>query len=105
MILDHVTDRAGLIVERSSALNSEVFRHGNLHALDLIAVPERLQQRVLEAEENHIMHRPLAQIMIDAEDVLLVEIAKQNLVKRLRRCEVVTKGFFNDDTSAVGAVC
>jgi hypothetical protein len=31
--------------------------------------------------------------MIDAEDVLLVESAEQNLVKRLRRGKVVAKGF------------
>jgi hypothetical protein len=49
MILNHIADRAGLIVECSAALNSEIFRHGYLYALHLIAVPERLQNRILEA--------------------------------------------------------
>src|SRR4029450_12785322 len=49
VILNHVADRAGLIVERPPALNSEVFCHGNLYALDLIAVPKRLQNCILEA--------------------------------------------------------
>ena len=104
MILNHVADGAGLIVECPPALNSEVFRHGDLHTLDLVAVPERLEKRVLEAEENHVMHWPFSQIMIDAEDVLLVESAEQNLVKRLRRRKVVTEGLLNDDAGAAGAV-
>ena len=79
MILNHVADGAGLIVECPPALNSKVFRHGDLDALDLVAVPERLQNCILEAEEDHVMHWPFSQIMIDAEDVLLVESAEQNL--------------------------
>ena len=105
MILNHVADCAGLIIERASALNSKVFRHSDLYALDLIAVPERFQNRILEAEEDHVVHRPLAEVMVDAEDVLLVESAEQNLIELLRRGEVVTEGFFNDNASAVGTVC
>src|SRR4029077_16158505 len=48
VILNHVANRAGLVVECPAGLNSEVFGHGYLHALDLIAVPERLQNCILE---------------------------------------------------------
>src|SRR5262245_63469534 len=65
MVLNHVADGAGLIIERPPALNSEVFRHGDLHALDLIAVPERLEERIREAEEHHIVYWSFSQIMID----------------------------------------
>ena len=34
MVLDDVADGARLIVESASALDPEVFRHGDLHALD-----------------------------------------------------------------------
>src|SRR6266550_2157473 len=105
MILNHIADCAGLIIERASALNSKVLRHSNLYALDLIAVPERFQNRILEAEEDHVVHRPLSQVMVDAEDVLLIEGAEQDPIKLLCGGEVVTEGFFNDDASAVGVVC
>src|SRR4030095_8164037 len=104
MILDHVADGAGLIIERPPALNPKVFCHGDLYALDLIAIPKRLQQRVLEAEEHHVMHWSFSQIMIDAEDVLFVESAEQNLVKRLRRGKVVAERLFDDDAGAVGTI-
>src|SRR4029077_10502197 len=105
MILNHIADCAGLIIERASALNSKVLRHSNLYALDLIAVPERFQNRILEADEDHVVHRPFSQVMIDAEDVLLIEGAEKNPIKLLRRDKVVTEGFFNDNASAVGTVC
>src|SRR5262245_23459788 len=103
MILNHVADSTGLIVERSPALNSKVFRHGYLHTLALVASSERFQKRVLEAEEDHVMRRPFPQIMIDSEDVLLVESAEQNPVEFLRRDTIMTERFFNHDASAVRA--
>ena len=43
--------------------------------------------------------------MIDAEDVLLVESAEQNPIEFLRREQIVTERFFNDDSSPTGAAC
>src|SRR5215472_13563161 len=104
MVLNHVADGAGLIIERPPALNPEILRHGDLYAFDLIAIPERLEERILEAEEHHVMDWSFSQIMVDAKDVLLVESAEQNLVKCLRRGKVVTEGFFDDDACAIGTI-
>src|SRR5262245_57589743 len=43
--------------------------------------------------------------MIDTKDVLLVESAEQNPIEFLRRGEVVTERFFNDDASTTSAAC
>src|SRR5262249_16058372 len=53
------------------SLDAEGFGHGDLHTLDMVAIPERFQERVGEAEEEQVVHRPLAQVMVDAEDRLL----------------------------------
>src|SRR5215510_3434607 len=50
------------------------------------------------------MHRPLAEVMVDAKDRRLIEGTEQNLVEFLGGGAVVTKGFFNDDASAFSAV-
>ena len=102
MILDHVADRAGLIVESAAALDAEVFRHGDLHALDVVAVPERLQERVGEAEDEHVVHRPLAEVVVDAEDAALGKGCVQDPVELLRRRQVVSERLFDDDASAFG---
>src|SRR5256884_1105808 len=99
MILDDVAHGARLVVEHAPALNSELFGHRDLHALDVIAVPERLQERVGEAEEEHVVHRPLAEVVVDAKDRRLVKAAEQHAVESLRRREVTAEGLFDDDAS------
>ena len=101
MILDDVADGARLVVEGAPALDAEVLGHGDLHALDVIAIPERLQEGVGEAEEEHVVDRPLAEVVIDAEDRRLVEGAEQDAVELLRRGEVVAEGLLDDDAGAV----
>src|SRR5689334_12229202 len=100
MILNHVTDRTGFIIKSAPALDPEVFRHGDLHAFDMVAVPEGLQERVREAEKKHVMHGPLPKVMVNAKDRLLVEGAQQDPVEVLCRVEIPAEGLFDDDTSA-----
>src|SRR6202007_2279232 len=45
MVLDHIAERTGLIVKGASALDSEVLRHGDLYAFDMIAIAKMLQNR------------------------------------------------------------
>ena len=67
---------------------------------DVLAVPERLEERVGEAEEQHVVHRPLAEVVVDAEDVRLVEGAEQDRVQRARRGEVAAERLLDDDARA-----
>ena len=85
MILHYVADGSRLIIKSAAPLDAEVFGHGDLHTLDMIAIPKRFQEGISETEEEHVVHRPLAQVVIDAEDCLLVEGAEQSLVELLRR--------------------
>src|SRR4029077_167862 len=103
MILDNVTNRARLVVEGAAALDAEIFGHGDLNALHVIAIPERLHKGVSEAEDENIVDRALAEEMVDAEDVLLVVGAAKNLVQRLSGGQVVTEWFFDDYAGAFGA--
>ena len=103
MILNDVADGARLVVECTPTLHSEVFGHGDLHALDVVAVPERLQERVHEPEEDEILDRPLPEIMVDAEDRRLVEGREQDPVELLCRAEVSAEGLFENDAGALGA--
>ena len=102
MVLHHVPDRADLVVEGAAALHAERLRHGDLHARDEVAVPERLEERIREAEEHHVLHRPLPEIVVDAEDAILAEGREQDLVERLRRGEAAPERFLHDDPRARG---
>ena len=67
MVLHHVADGADLLVKAAAALHAEILRHRDLDTIDEIAIPDRLEERVRKAEIKQVLHRLLAQIMVDAE--------------------------------------
>ena len=44
VVLDDVADGPRLLVERAAPLDAEVLRHRDLHAFDVVAVPDRFQE-------------------------------------------------------------
>src|SRR5262249_32880528 len=68
-----------------------------LDVIDAIAVPDRPKQPVGEAQHNDVLHRLLAEIVIDAENLVFFENAKQLLVQRMRAGKVGAERLFNDD--------
>src|SRR5205807_1569583 len=85
------------IAANVSTVETEPFRHRDLHALDVMAVPHRLQEGVRETEEQEILHRLLAEIVVDAEDALLIEYLMQRRVERPRTREVASEWLFHHD--------
>jgi hypothetical protein len=61
-------------------------------ALDEVAVPDRLQEGIGEAEIEQVLNRFLAQIMIDAEDRFLETTCSRRLSQRAD-CRSRPKGF------------
>ena len=74
-----------------------------MHALDVLPVPDRLEKRIREPEVQDILHRFLAEVVIDAEDRVLGKRAMQRRVERARRLEVAPERLFDDDPRALGA--
>ncbi len=99
MVLHHVANRAYFLVEGAAALHAEVLRHGDLHVLNVFAVPDRLEKRVGEAEVQNVLHGFLAQIVIDAENRGLIEYLVQGSIERLRAVQIPAKGLLDDDPS------
>src|SRR6266851_5310255 len=102
MVLHYIANGAGLVVKTSTALYAEVFRHSDFDALDVVAVPEGFDKSVSETEGQQVVYRLFAKIVVDAKDIGLIERPKQNLVQLLRRREIVTERFFDDDPRASG---
>src|SRR5215471_13641181 len=98
MILNHIADGPCLIVESTSTLNTEVLRHRDLNAFDIVTVPERLEQRVCEPEVQNILNRPFPEVVVNPEYRLFREGADQDPVQFPSRDEVSTKGLFNDNS-------
>ena len=69
VVLHHVAHRADAIVKSPAALDAELLRHGDLHAFDVLPIPDRFQEKIGEAEEDHVLNRVLAKVVVDAEDM------------------------------------
>ena len=93
----HVAIGAGLLVEADPVADVERLRHVDLHVVDEIAVPDRLEQAVGEAEGEDVLRRLLAEKMVDAEDLVLGEHLVQRVVERDRAFEVGAERLFHDD--------
>ena len=73
MVLDHVLERPCPVVVRSSPFQGEALVPHDLHLLDVIAVPQLLEDAVGEAQPQDVLHRLQMQKVVDAKDGFLGE--------------------------------
>ena len=97
VVLDDVPDRTRLLVEARPPLDAERLGHGDLHVVDELPVPDRLEDAVREPQDQHVLDGLLAQVVVDAEDLLLVEVGAEERVQLLRAREVVAERLLDDE--------
>ena len=73
VVLHHVAQRAGLLVVAGARADALLLGHGDLHVIDVLLVEQRLEDAVGEAQHQDVLDRLLAEVVIDAEDLPLVE--------------------------------
>src|SRR4029450_4184106 len=98
MVLHHVADRADFLVKVAASLNAKTLGHRDLHVIDVVAIPDRLEKRVGEAEGEEVLHRFLAKEVVDSEYGLLRKHRVQGVVEFARGSEASAERFFDDDT-------
>ena len=81
VVLEHVAQHAGRVVVAAAAADGHFLGHGDLHVVDVVAVPDRLEDRVGEPQHQHVLHGLLAQVMVDAIDLLFAKHAVHRLVQ------------------------
>ena len=99
---DHVAKRARGVVEGGARADRERLRHVELDVVDVVAVPDRLEEAVREPQREHVLHGLLAEEVVDAEDLLLGEDAVHDGVQRAGRLEVGPERLLHDHACAVG---
>ncbi len=96
VVLHHVAQRAGVVVIVGTAFHAQAFGHGDLHVVDVRGIPQRLEQDVGKTQCHQVLHRFLAQVMIDAIDAILREHRADGLVERVGRGQITPQRFFDD---------
>ena len=80
VVLHHVADRAGIIIERHAPLEANGFGDCDLHVIDVGGVPERLEHQVGKAQREQVLHRLLAEIVVDPENPAFGESARHRVI-------------------------
>ena len=97
MVLHHVAQGAGLVVVGGALLDAHGLGDGDLDMVDVGAVPDRLEQRVGEAQGQEVLDRFLPEIMVDPVDLRFVEHPADLVVDADRRGEVAADRLFQHD--------
>ncbi len=99
---DDVAQRADRVVEVPAIVDAEVLGHRDLHAVDPVPVPDRLQHRVREAQVEDLLEAHLPEVVVDAVELRLVDVLVQLVGERARRLEVVPEGLLDHEPGALG---
>jgi len=89
----------GCVVETATVTHAELLGHRNLHVVDVIAVPDRLEQAVGEAQHQDVLDRFLSKIMIDAVDLMLVKNLEELAIELLCGSEIGAEWLLDDHTA------
>ena len=93
MVLHHVAHRPGVVVVAAAVLHAKGLVDADLHMVDVRRAPDRLEQRIGEAQGHQVLHGFLAQVVVDAEHPRLVEHPADGLVDRPRRVQRMAQRF------------
>ena len=97
MVLDDIAGGADAVVVAGPPAQSDVFGHGDLHVVDVVRVPDRIPQLVGEAQRQDVLHRLLAQVVVDPEYRLLREDRVDHVVEIACAFQVVAEWLLDDD--------
>ena len=95
MVRHHVAQRAGCVVEAAAVADAEFLVDRDLHVVDVVAVPDRLEHAVGEAQHQDVLDGLLAEIVIDPVDLVLVDELQQFAVQRPGRGQVGAERLFD----------
>src|SRR5450432_574132 len=104
MILDNIARRSDAVVVPGATANADVFGHRDLHMVDIRAVPDRFEQSVGEAQRKNVLHRLLAEVMVDAEDRIRREDVIQRVAQLPCAFQIVTEGLLDHHSTPLVTV-
>ena len=89
VVLDDVAGRTDAVVVAGAGTDADVLGHGDLHMVDVVRVPQRLEHRVGESQRQQVLHRFLAEVVVDPEDGAGGEDLAEDVVEFLGAGQVV----------------
>src|SRR5688572_8934353 len=103
MILNHIANGARFVVELSAPGNAEIFGHCDLHTFDVVPVPDRLNNGIVESEMHEILNRPFTEVVVDTKYRGLRKDFVNRTVQFTCSGAVASKRLLDDNARPVGA--
>src|SRR5262245_49409641 len=97
MILDHVTQGASLLVVASPGANALVLSHRNLDMVYIFLIPQRFEDGVGETHNQEILDRFLAEVVIDAKNLALIDNLHESVINGAGASQVPAQWLFHND--------
>ena len=97
VVLDHIAHRAGFVIIRAAPANPHGFGHSDLDMIDVVVVPQRLEQHIGKADRHQVLHGFLAQIVINPVNLGFGKIGGKGLIQRAGGVQIAAKRFFHHD--------
>jgi hypothetical protein len=98
VILHHVPQGTGLIKIARSLTDARFLGHCDLHMIDVMPIPQWLDDRIRKPKHQQILYGLFPQIMIDSIDLLFVVVAMQLSIEFAGAGEIRAEGFLNNDS-------
>ncbi|CRR47400.1 hypothetical protein PAERUG_E16_London_17_VIM_2_04_14_05538 [Pseudomonas aeruginosa] len=102
VVLHHVAQLPGLVEVAPAAFDADLLGHGDLHVGDVVLVPLGLEQAVGEAQGDQVLHRLLAQVMVDPVNAAFREESGDRLVDLAGRLQVMPDGLLQHHPGTFG---
>ena len=102
VVLHHVPEGTRGFVVARALFHANGFCCRDLNVVDVIAVPDRLENGVRKAHHQDVLNRLFAEIVVDAEDLVFLPAAFDHAIEFLGTGVVAAKGFFNHHPAALG---
>src|SRR5690606_38184621 len=97
VILYHVSESTGAFVIAATIFDSSLFRHRDLHRINVIPVPERFEQGVCKTKSQDILHSLFAEIVVYAVNLFFLEVLRKHLIKLYSSLFIMPKRLFDDN--------
>ena len=105
MVHHDVAQRADRVVEVAAVVDAEVLGHRDLDARDLVAVPDRLEDRVREPQVEDLRESQLPEVVVDPVQLALVEVVVHLVRERAGGLQIVAERLLDHDAGGLDEAC
>src|SRR5271168_2005229 len=89
------------VIELAASLDIERLRDGDLDMVDVITIPQRLENAIGEPKHQDVLNRLFPEIVVDPVDLALSEHAEDVAIEGLSRRQIDAERLFDYDPPPV----